>query len=318
MGKIYVTRELPAEGLDSLAGHEVVVNPNDRPPSREELMAVVREYDGVISLLSDKIDAEIIQAAAGKVKIFANYAVGYDNIDIAAAAKAGIYVTNTPGVLTEATADIAWALLLAASRHVVAADRFTRMGKFKGWHPTLFLGGDFQGATLGIVGAGRIGQATARRAKGFGIHVLYYNRSSRPEFEAQEGARREDLKTLLAASDYVSLHLPLTPQTKGLLDAKHLELMKPTAVLVNTSRGPIIDEAYLAKMLGSGRLAAAGLDVYAEEPKIHPDLLGLDNVVLLPHIGSASRQTRIKMAAMAAANVCAVLAGKEPLNPVRP
>lgn len=317
MAKVYVTRELPIGGLDSLAEHHVDTNPNDRPLTREELLAVVKEYDGVISLLSDKIDWEIIQAARDKVKIFANYAVGYDNIDIARAAKAGIYITNTPGVLTEATADIAWALLLATSRHIVAADKFTRLGKFQGWHPTLFLGGDFHGATLGIVGAGRIGQATARRAKGFGMKVLYYNRSPRPEFEAQD-ARGVDLKTLLAESDYVSLHLPLTPETHGLLDAAHLELMKPTSVLVNTARGPVVDEAYLAQMLSQGRLAAAGFDVYAQEPKIHPDLLGLENVVLLPHIGSASRQTRIKMAEMAAANVLAVLAGGEPLNPVLP
>lgn len=317
MGKVYVTRELPAGGLDCLAEHQVDVNSEDRPLSREELMAKVKEYDAVISLLSDKIDAEIIHAAAGKVKIFANYAVGYDNIDITAAAKVGIWVTNTPGVLTEATADIAWALLLAASRHVVAADKFTRAGKFKGWHPTLFLGGDFWGATLGIVGAGRIGQATARRAKGFGMKVIYYNRSPRPEFESQEGARRADLKSLLATSDYVSLHLPLTPDTRGLLDAKHLELLKPTAVLVNTSRGPVVDEACLASTLARGRLAAAGFDVYAEEPRIHPNLLALDNVVLLPHIGSASRQTRLKMAEMAAANVREVLAGREPFNPVK-
>jgi glyoxylate reductase len=318
MGKIYVTRQLPAGGLDCLAAHQVDINPYDRPLTRHELLAKVTHYDAVICLLSDSIDAEVIQAAKGKVRIFANYAVGYDNIDIATAAKSGIYITNTPGVLTEATADIAWALLLAAARHIVVADQFTRSGKFKGWHPTAFLGRDLYGATLGIVGAGRIGQATARRAKGFGMEILYYNRSRREEFEAECGARQTDLSTLLAASDFVSVHLPLTPDTCGLLEARQLELMKPTAVLVNTARGPVVDEACLAEMLGSGRLAAAGLDVYAEEPKIHPDLLGLENVVLLPHIGSASWQTRLKMANMAAANVSAVLAGEQPLNPVLP
>lgn len=319
MGKVYVTRQLPAGGLDCLAAeHQVDINPHDRPLTRRELLAVVREYEAVICLLSDAIDAEVIQAAKGRVRIFANYAVGYDNIDIAAAAQAGIFVANTPGVLTEATADIAWALLLAAARHIVAADQFTRSGKFKGWHPTAFLGRDLSGATLGIVGAGRIGQATARRAKGFNMEILYYNRSRREEFEAECGARRADLRTLLATSDFVSVHLPLTPETRGLLAASHLALMKPTAVLVNTARGPVVDEACLARMLASGRLAAAGLDVYAEEPKIHPALLGLENVVLLPHIGSASWQTRLKMANMAAANVLAVLAGGQPLNPVLP
>lgn len=318
MGKVYVTRQLPAGGLDCLAAHQVDVNPCDRPLTRQELLTIVTQYDAVICLLSDSIDAKVIRVAKGKVRIFANYAVGYDNIDIAAAAQAGIFITNTPGVLTEATADIAWALLLAAARHIVAADKFTRSGQFKGWHPTGFLGNDFYGATLGIVGAGRIGQATARRAKGFGMEILYFNRNPRREFEAECGARRADLSTLLAASDFVSVHLPLTPDTCGLLDASHLELMKPTAVLVNTARGPVLDEACLARMLASGRLAAAGLDVYAEEPNIHPDLLGLENVVLLPHIGSASWQTRLKMANMAAANVAAVLAGEQPLNPVLP
>ena len=318
MGKIYVTRQLPAGGLDALmAAHEVKVNPHDRPPTRQELMEAVKEYHGVICLLSDKIDKGILEAAKGTVKIFANYAVGYDNIDIAAATEAGIHVSNTPGVLTEATADLAWALLLAAARQIVPADQFTRSGSFQGWHPTAFLGRDVYGATLGIVGAGRIGQATAGRARGFGMKILYYNRSRRPEFEEEHGAIPSALETLLASSDYVSVHLPLTPATKGLLTAERLELMKPTAVLVNTARGPIVDEAHLARMLMEGRLAGAGLDVYAEEPDIHPDLLGLKNVVLLPHIGSASWHTRLKMASMAAANVQAVLAGGPPLNPVR-
>lgn len=318
MGKVYVTRQLPQGGLAKLeAEHQVEVNPEDRPLSREELLKVVRDYDAIICLLSDKIDAEVIAAAQGRVKIFANYAVGYDNIDIPAATAAGIHVSNTPGVLTDATADIAWALMLAAARKIVPAHKFTEAGKFKGWHPTEFLGQDFRGATLGIVGAGRIGQATARRAMGFGMDILYYSRTAKPEFEQECRARRVDLATLLRESDFVSLHLPLTPETAGLLDKEHLELLKPSAILVNTARGPIIDEAYLARMLREGRLAGAGLDVYAREPEIHPQLLGLDNVVLLPHIGSASWQTRLKMAEMAAENVLAVLAGKEPLNPVK-
>lgn len=318
MAKVYVTRQLPRGGLAKLeAKHQVAVNPEDRPLSRDELLQVVRENDAVICLLSDKIDAEVVDAARGRVKIFANYAVGYDNIDIPAAAAAGIHVSNTPGVLTEATADIAWALLLAAARKVVPAHKFTEAGKFKGWHPTEFLGKDFWGATLGIVGAGRIGQATARRGLGFGMNIIYYSRTAKPEFEQECRARRVDLATLLRESDFISLHLPLTPETAGLLDREHLELLKPTAILVNTARGPIIDEGHLARMLREGRLAGAGLDVYTKEPEIHPQLLGLENVVLLPHIGSASWQTRLRMAEMATENVLAVLAGKPPLNPVK-
>lgn len=317
MGSVFVTRQLPAAGLADLAAvHSVETNPYDRPVTRQELLAAVQRHDAVICLLSDAIDQGIIHAARRKVKIFANYAVGYDNIDLAAARQAGIFVTNTPGVLTEATADLAWALLLSAARGIVAADSFTRSGKFQGWHPTAFLGGDFHGATLGIVGAGRIGQATARRAKGFGMEIIYYNRSRQPDFEAETGAKPTELDALLAMSDYVSLHLPLTPETRGLLGPRRLELLKPTAVLVNTARGPIVDEAHLATMLKTGGLAAAGLDVYAEEPLVHPALMGLANVVLLPHIGSASRQTRLKMASMAAANVLAVLGGGAPPNPV--
>lgn len=318
MVKVYVTRNLPQGGLAALeAAHQVDVNPQNAPLPRAKLLDVVRQYDAVICLLNDVIDADVIDAAAGHVKIFANYAVGYDNIDIAAAEAAGIHVSNTPGVLTDATADIAWALLLSAARKIVPAHYYTVDGNFKGWHPTEFLGQDFHGATLGLVGAGRIGQATGRRGMGFGMDILYYNRSAKPDFEAQCGARQVDLETLLRQSDFVSLHLPLTPETNGLLDRQHLDLLKPTAILVNTARGPVLDEGYLAQMLREGRLAGAGLDVYAEEPKIHPELLGLDNVVLLPHIGSASWQTRLKMADMVAENVMAVLAGQAPLNPVR-
>lgn len=317
MGKVFVTRQLPPGGLDLLEPeHQVHVNPWDRPLSRQELLAAVKEYDGIICLLNDSIDREVIGATKGK--IFANYAVGYDNIDIQAAAEAGIWVTNTPGVLTEATADIAWALLLAAGRHIVAADSYTREGHFKGWHPTAFLGGDFAGATLGIIGAGRIGQAVARRGIGFGMKILYYSRSEKPQLEKDTGATRADLPELLAASDFVSIHLPLTTGTSGLLGPEELAQMKPSAVLVNTARGPIVDEVYLAEMLKDGRLAGAGLDVYAEEPKIFAPLLGLKNVVLLPHIGSASWQTRVKMAEMAATNVAAALRGERPPNPVLP
>lgn len=317
MAKVFVTRPLPQGGTALLEKeHQVDVNADDKPMAREKLLAAVREYDGIICLLNDRIDAGIIEAARGRVKIFANYAVGYDNIDVAAAKAAGIYVTNTPGVLTEATADLAWALLLAAARQVVVAHKYTAQGNFSGWHPTQFLGRDFHGATLGIIGAGRIGQAVARRAAGFGMNIIYYNRSPKPQLEAELNAQRTGLSQLLRQSDFISVHVPLTAETRHMLDADRLALLKPTAVLVNTARGPIIDEAALASALREKRLFAAGLDVYEQEPQIHPQLLGLDNVVLLPHIGSASWQTRLKMAQMAAANVAAVLSGGKPLNPV--
>lgn len=319
MAKVYVTRQLPQGGLTRLEGvHQVDVNPADQPLTRDQLLTVVQQCDAVICLLSDRIDQEVIDAAKGKVKIFANYAVGYDNIDVAAAAQAGIFVSNTPGVLTEATADIAWALLMAAARKIVPAHNYTEAGNFKGWHPTEFLGQDFHGATLGIVGAGRIGQTTARRALGFGMKIIYYNRTPKPEFETQTGATKVDIDTLVKESDFISLHVPLNPGTEGLLNAQRLELLKPNAIVVNTARGPVIDEGKLAAMLRAGRIAGAGLDVYDKEPVIHPDLYGLENVVLLPHIGSASWQTRLKMAEMTGDNVMAVLEGKEPPNTVRP
>jgi len=318
LAKVYVTRQLPEGGLAGLQSvHQVDINTQDRPLSREELLSIVQDYDAVICLLNDGIDGKIIDAAKGHVKIFANYAVGYDNIDVLAATNAGIHISNTPGVLTEATADIAWALMMAAARKIVPAHNYTVAGKFKGWHPTQFLGQDFHGSTLGIIGAGRIGQATARRATGFGMKILYYSRSPKPEFELECGAKRVELEALLRESDFVSLHLPLNPETNGLLNSSRLEMMKPTAVLVNTARGPIIDEGKLAQMLSIGRLAAAGLDVYSKEPIIHPDLFGLENVVLLPHIGSASWQARLKMANMVSENVMAVLDGGEPINPVK-
>lgn len=317
MGRVFVTRTLPREGLAQLEQlHQVEFNLEDRPLSRARLLAVVEQYDAVICLLNDRIDAAIIEAARGRVKICANYAVGYDNIDLVAARKAGIYVSNTPGVLTEATADLAWALLLTAARHIVASHQFTVAGKFAGWHPTQFMGRDFFGSTLGIIGAGRIGQAVARRAAGFGMNIIYYNRSRKPEMESRFNARQVGLKELLQQSDFISVHLPLTAETRHMLGAEQLALLKPTAVLVNTARGAIIEEAALAKALGTKALFAAGLDVYEQEPSIHPELLELDNVVLLPHIGSASWETRLKMAKMAAANVEAVLDGGKPLNPV--
>ncbi len=317
MAKVYVTWQLPTEGLEALKKkHQVDVNCSQSPLSRDQLLEVVENYDAVICLLNDEIDKEVIAAAQGRVKIFANYAVGYDNIDVEAARQAGIHVSNTPGVLTEATADLAWTLMLAAARNLIPAHNHAAGGKFSGWHPTAFLGRDLHGATLGIIGAGRIGQAVARRAQGFGLQVLFYNKSPRPRLEHSGNARWSDLDELLRSSDFISLHVPLTEETRHMLDSKRLAMLKPTAVVVNTARGPIIDEAALAKALKERKIFAAGLDVYEHEPEIHPDLMGLDNVVLAPHIGSASWRTRLKMARMAAANVEAVLAGRPPVNPV--
>jgi len=247
---VYVTRRIPEAGIEMLRERcEVVgVNPEDRVLTREELLAAVVGRDGVLCLLTDRIDAEVMDRAEG-VKVFANYAVGYDNIDVAAATERGIVITNTPGVLTDATADLAWALLFSVARRVAEADRFTRAGKFTGWGPMMLLGGDITGRTLGIVGAGRIGQAVARRSVGFRMKVLYADPSPRPELEKDIGAKRVELDELLRESDFVSIHTPLTEETRHLISTRELELMKPTAYLINNARGPIVDE----KALGQAR-----------------------------------------------------------------
>ncbi|HHW26387.1 MAG TPA: D-glycerate dehydrogenase, partial [Firmicutes bacterium] len=254
-----------------------------------------------------------------RLKVVANMAVGYDNIDVAECTRRGIVVTNTPGVLTETTADLAFALILAAARRVTEAERYLRQGQWKTWSPMLLTGVDVHGATLGIVGLGRIGEAVARRARGFSMRVLYANRSARPEVEAALGIERRGLDELLKSSDFVSIHVPLNDSTRHLIGERELNLMKPTAVLVNTSRGPVVNERDLYRALKDRRIFAAGLDVFDTEP-IRSDnpLLELDNVVLLPHIGSASIATRTQMAVMAARNLTQVLAGQTPQNPVNP
>jgi glyoxylate reductase len=320
MGRVLVTRRLPDGGLDPLAGsgHEIVgPNPDDTPYTPAELHAFAPDCDAIVSLLTDKIDADVLgagaAAAGGRLQVVANVAVGYDNIDVGAATAHGITVCNTPGVLDDTTADTAFLLILAASRLASTAEADLRGGRWTGWGVTQYLGRDVHGATLGVVGFGRIGRAVAARAAGFGMRVLHHARhnTNEPGFVA-------DLDELLAESDIVSLHTPGGPDTLHLLDARRLALMKPTAVLVNTARGTVVDEAALADALHAGRLFAAGLDVYEREPAIEPRLLDAPRTVLLPHIGSGSQATRTRMATMATSAVATVLAGGAPPNVVTP
>ncbi|HID90826.1 TPA: D-glycerate dehydrogenase [Candidatus Bathyarchaeota archaeon] len=312
MYKVFVTRRIPEPGLELLRKEcEVTINPEDRVLAKDEIIKNVKGKDGLLCLLTDKIDAEVMDAEP-KLKVISNYAVGYDNIDVEAATKRGIAVTNTPGVLTDAVADLAWALLMSIARRIVEADRFVRAGRWKGWAPMLMLGGAVHGRTLGIVGLGRIGSAVARRARGFDMKVLYHDVVRREGLERELGLEHVPLEELLRRSDYVTLHVPLLPATYHLIGERELGLMKRSAYLINTSRGPVVDEAALARALEEGRIAGAALDVYEREPKVHESLLRLDNVVLVPHIGSATIETRTKMAMMAAENLLAVLKGKIP------
>jgi glyoxylate reductase len=316
---IVVTRAVPREALELLAIHATVdANAADVGYTPAELISHVREADAVVSLLTDRIDESLL-AHAPKLRIVANVAVGYDNIDVAAAARRGVIVSNTPGVLTDATADFAWALLLAVTRNIVPADRYVRDGRFREWMMMEFHGAELAGRTLGIAGFGRIGQAVARRGRGFGMHVIYTNpRRVAAAVEEEIGAHFVDKATLLASSDVLSLHVPLTPATRHFLGAAEFAVMKPSAFVINTARGPVIDEAALAQALTSGAIRGAGIDVYEREPAVDPALLAAPNTVLAPHIASATTETRTRMALMAAENVIAVLAGRPPVNPVAP
>jgi glyoxylate reductase len=308
------------EALDSIGAEaEMEVWPDpDLPPSRDVLLDKVRGADGLLCLLTDTIDGEII-AAGERLRVISNYAVGYDNIDLAAATQRSILVCNTPGVLTETTADLAWALLMATARRIVQADAYLRAGRWKSWSPQLLLGRDIHGATLGIVGLGRIGRTLAKRAAGFDMRILYTDLAPKPDIAGPLGAEFVDLPALLRSSDFVSVHTPLSEDTHHLIGAEELRLMKPTAVLINTARGAVVDGAALAQALRDNRIFAAGLDVFEAEPVAMDDpLLALDNVVLLPHVGSASVATRTRMAKMAAANLLAALKGERPPNPVNP
>ncbi len=317
--KIFVTRKIPEEGIELLREYFVVeVNPDDRELTREELLNGVKGKDGVLCMLSDVIDAEVIQTAGTQCKVFANYAVGYNNIDIKKATELGIAITNTPDVLSNATADLAWALLFAAARRVVESDEYTRAGKFKGWDPIRLLGMDITGKTLGVIGTGRIGGNFARKANAFDMKVLYNKKNRDLDFENDTGALFTDFNELLAESDFVSLHVPLTEKTRHLIGEKELNIMKKTAILINTSRGPVVDEKALVKALKERTIWAAGLDVYENEPEIEADLLGLDNVVLTPHIASGTYETRIKMALLSANSIVSVLNGETPKNCLNP
>jgi glyoxylate reductase len=309
--KVLVTREIPAAGIRPLEEFDVTVL-SEAPPERADLLEAASGAEGVLSTVTEKIDGTFMDAAGEGLKVIANMAVGYDNVDVEAAKARGVVVTNTPGVLDETTADVAFMLLLAAARRLGESERVLRAGRWEWWGPKLFMGPDVWGKKLGIVGLGRIGQAVARRARGFDMEILYYNRSRREEAEEELGASYLDLDELLETADFITLHTPLTDETRHLIDAPELERMKPEAVLVNTSRGPVVDEAALADALAEGRIFAAGLDVYEEEPKVHPKLLELENVVLAPHIGSGSIETRVKMAVLAAENLAAVLRGEQP------
>lgn len=317
--KVYVTRLIPEEGLQRiLEACDAEVWEGELPPPREVLLEKVRGKEGLLSLLTDQVDAELMDAA-GTLRVISNYAVGYDNIDVKAATERGIPVGNTPGVLTETTADLAFALLMAVARRVVEGVDYVRAGLWKTWGPRLLLGQDVHGATLGIIGFGRIGQAMARRARGFDMRVLYYDRTRRKELEASLGARYADLDTLLRESDFVSIHTDLNPSTYHLINAEALAKMKRTAILINTARGPIVDSIALAEALEKGLIAGAGLDVTEPEPiPLDSPLLKLSNCVIVPHIASASVATRGRMARMAAENLLAGLRGERLPHCVNP
>lgn len=318
--KVYVTRSIPDAAIQRIAAacDYSLWSREDVPVPRGTLLEGLRDVDGAFVLLTDRVDQEFLDAAP-RLKIVANMAVGYDNIDVEACTRRGVMVTNTPGVLTETTADLTWALLMATARRLVEAQKTIERGGWATWSPMMLTGQDVYGATLGIIGAGRIGSAVARRALGFNMELLYHNRRPNPDLEKETGARYVPLDQLLAESDFVVVLVPLTPGTRHLIDERALRLMKPNAVLINTSRGPVVDEKALYKALTEGWIWAAGLDVWEVEP-IGPDhpLLQLPNVVALPHIGSASIATRTRMATMAADNLVAGVTGRRPPNLVNP
>lgn len=319
MTKIYVTRRIPESGINKLEekGYEIDINPEDRVLSKEEVIEALKRkpYDAVLCLLTDKIDGEVFDAAPN-AKIFANYAVGYNNIDVEAAKEKGIMISNTPGVLTETVAEYTFSLMLSIAHRVVEADKFTRAGKYEGWAPMLMLGTDLSNKTLGVVGLGRIGSRVAYHAvKGFGMKAIYYDIKRNEDFEKECGAEfRDSVDDVLKEADFVSVHVPLLESTVHLINKERLEIMKPSAYLINTSRGPVIDEKALVEALKNKTIKGAAIDVYENEPELAPGLAELDNVIITPHIASATEETRSKMSDLAAENIIAALEGGTPPN----
>ena len=313
--KVFLTRELPSEAMERLKQlTDLEMNLEDRVLTKDELIDGVRGKDALLCLLTDQIDKDVLTANPN-LKIVANYAVGFNNIDVETATGLGIPVSNTPGVLTETSADLAFALLMAVSRRVVEADRFARTGRWKGWGPLQFLGVDIHGATLGIIGLGRIGKALAKRAKGFDMVVKYWNRTRlSEEEEILLELEYLPMDELLQIADFVSLHVAYNHETNHLISERELNKMKPHAVLINTSRGPVLDEKALVKALQEGKIGGAGLDVFENEPLIEAELVGMDQVVVVPHIGSATVATRTKMAMIAIDNLMAVINGEHAPN----
>lgn len=317
---VAVTRKIPEAGLELLQKHyELKVSKYDRVLKPAELKKLVKGADAILCLLTDKIDSQVLAAAGKQLKVVANYAVGFDNVDLAAAKKRKVVVTNTPGVLTEAVAEHTFALLVSAARRIPESDRFVRAGKYKGWEPELLLGRQLQGKTLGVIGLGRIGSRVAEMAAlGYQIKVVYYDRGKRDkEMDEKIGSEAVTMRKLLTSSDFISLHVPLTRETRHLIGQRELNTMKRTAILLNTSRGPVVDEKALARALKQGTIWAAGIDVFEFEPRVTAELKKLPNIVMTPHTASATEEARAAMAELAAKNIIAVLSGKQPLTPAK-
>lgn len=317
MKRIYLTRRLPSKGLKMLETHDLEIYEGEAPPQKKEIIRGTKDKDALICLLTDQIDAEIMDSSPG-LQIIANYAAGVDNIDLPEATKRRILVSNTPGVLTETTADLTWALITAIARRIIEGDTLMRKRQFKGWAPQLLLGEDIHKKTLGIIGMGKIGTAVAQRAIGFGMPILYHNRTRKHDVEKAVGATFTDLETLLRESDFITLHVPLTQETQHLMGEQEFKLMKKSAFFINTARGKCMDEEALVHALKNGWIQGAGLDVFENEPEISRGLVSLPNVVLAPHMGSASHKTRRRMAEMVAENVLAAFSGKIPPNCLNP
>lgn len=313
--KVFLTRELPPKAMQRLREEtELEMNKEDRVLTKEELMAGIKGKDALLCLLTDQIDNEVLSANPD-LQVVANYAVGFNNIDVEAATKMGIPVSNTPGVLTETSADLAFALIMSVGRRIPEADKYIRTGQWNGWGPLQFLGTDIHGATLGIIGLGRIGKALVKRARGFGMEIKYWNRTRLTKGEENQlGVEYHSFDEVLKVADFMSIHVAYNQETHHIISSRELDMMKPTAVLINTSRGPIVDEKALVNALQAGQIGGAGLDVFENEPQIEPELLEMDQVVILPHLGSATIATRTRMAMIAIDNLLAVFNGKEAPN----